>query len=165
MSYINDGCSHAVLAMHCYFLYLLCDSVSNIDKVIQLIVYMYSQHFVGGGLFFNAGSPSAGMTPGMTPWAQGATPAYGSASPGFGSGMTPYAAAFSPSAQSESGFSPAWSPSSPGGAMSPGSPYGGASPGYSPTSPGYDASPAQSPGYRYVGLQLITCLCNPCISI
>ncbi|XP_067948896.1 DNA-directed RNA polymerase II subunit RPB1-like [Watersipora subatra] len=101
----------------------------------------------GGGLFFNAGSPSAGMTPGMTPWSQGATPAYGSASPGFGSGMTPYAASFSPSAQSESGFSPGWSPSSPGGAMSPGSPYGGASPGYSPTSPGYDASPAQSPGY------------------
>ena len=105
-----------------------------------------------GGLLFGAGSPGAGMTPGMTPWAQGATPAYGSASPQFGSGMTPYAGAFSPAAQSESGYSPAWSPGSPGGAMSPRSPYGAASPGYSPTSPAYDASPAHSPAYGYADL-------------
>ncbi|KAJ8311231.1 hypothetical protein KUTeg_011217 [Tegillarca granosa] len=118
----------------------------------------------GTGLFFGAaGSPAAGMSPQMTPWQQGATPAYASAwSPGVGSGMTPGAAGFSPSAASESGYSPgyspAWSPQ-PGSPGSPASPYipspaGGMSPSYSPASPAYEpSSPAmsggtpQSPGY------------------
>ena len=48
----------------------------------------------GGGMFFGSvASPSGagGMTPGMTPWGDGATPAYGGSvwSPNMGSGMTP----------------------------------------------------------------------------
>ncbi|OWF51528.1 DNA-directed RNA polymerase II subunit RPB1-like [Mizuhopecten yessoensis] len=115
----------------------------------------------GTGFFFGGGSsPAAGMSPQMTPWQQGATPAYGTAwSPGFGSGMTPGAAGFSPSGASESGYSPgyspAWSPQ-PGSPGSPASPYipspaGALSPSYSPASPAYvPSSPAvtpQSPGY------------------
>merc|ERR1719445_60519 len=84
---------------------------------------------MGPGMFFGAGhSPSQVMTPsGMTPWAEGATPAYGGSvwSPaGLGSGMTPGGPGFSPSGASDAsgmspaGFSPAWSPQ-PG---SPGSP-------------------------------------------
>ncbi|KAI8514192.1 DNA-directed RNA polymerase II subunit RPB1, partial [Branchiostoma belcheri] len=79
----------------------------------------------GPGMFFgNAGSPTASMSPQMTPWQQVGTPAYGGAwSPGLGSGMTPGAAGFSPSAASDAsgmspaGYSPAWSPTpgSPGG--------------------------------------------------
>merc|ERR1719328_610021 len=97
-----------------------------------------------GGMFFgSAASPSAGMTPGMTPWAEGATPAYGSVwSPGMGSGMTPGGPGFSPSGQSDASglspaYSPAWSPQpgSPGSpAMSPYIPspaHGGLSPSYS----------------------------------
>merc|ERR1712079_548516 len=102
----------------------------------------------GGGMFFGAAaSPSAGMTPGMTPWAEGATPAYGSVwSPGMGSGMTPGGPGFSPAGQSDASglspaYSPAWSPQpgSPGSpAMSPYIPspaHGAESPGYSPSSP------------------------------
>ncbi|XP_067669040.1 DNA-directed RNA polymerase II subunit RPB1-like [Haliotis asinina] len=115
----------------------------------------------GTGMFFGSvGSPVSGMSPQMTPWNQGATPAYASAwSPGIGSGMTPGQAGFSPSAASESGFSPgyspAWSPQ-PGSPGSPASPYipsprGAMSPSYSPASPSYmPSSPAmtpQSPGY------------------
>ncbi|XP_059081445.1 DNA-directed RNA polymerase II subunit RPB1-like [Tigriopus californicus] len=119
----------------------------------------------GGGMFFgSAASPSAAMTPGMTPWAEGATPAYGAAwSPGMGSGMTPGGPGFSPSGQSDASglspaYSPAWSPQpgSPGSpAMSPYFPspaHGGLSPSYSPSSPTYAptspnlASPT-SPGY------------------
>lgn len=119
----------------------------------------------GGGMFFgSAASPSAAMTPGMTPWAEGATPAYGSVwSPGMGSGMTPGGPGFSPSGQSDASglspaYSPAWSPQpgSPGSpAMSPYFPspaHGGISPSYSPSSPTYAptspslASPT-SPGY------------------
>merc|ERR1719471_2713626 len=84
---------------------------------------------MGPGMFFGAGhSPSQVMTPsGMTPWAEGATPAYGGSvwSPaGLGSGMTPGGPGFSPSAASDAsgmspaGYSPVWSPQ-PG---SPGSP-------------------------------------------
>ncbi|XP_061171699.1 DNA-directed RNA polymerase II subunit RPB1-like [Saccostrea echinata] len=115
---------------------------------------------ISTGLFFGAGaSPTAGMSPQMTPWQQGATPAYASAwSPGVGSGMTPGAAGFSPSAASESGYSPGYSPawSPQPGSPGPASPYipspGGAmSPSYSPASPSYvPSSPAatpQSPGY------------------
>jgi len=104
----------------------------------------------GGGMFFGSvNSPtSAGMTPGMTPWADGATPAYGSVwSPGMGSGMTPGGPGFSPSGASDAsglspGYSPAWSPQpgSPGSPqMSPyiPSPAGGQSPSYSPSSPTY----------------------------
>jgi len=104
----------------------------------------------GGGMFFGAvSSPTAsGMTPGMTPWADGATPAYGSVwSPGMGSGMTPGGPGFSPSGASDAsglspGYSPAWSPQpgSPGSPqMSPyiPSPAGGQSPSYSPSSPTY----------------------------
>ncbi|XP_046374548.1 DNA-directed RNA polymerase II subunit RPB1-like [Haliotis rufescens] len=115
----------------------------------------------GTGMFFGSvGSPVSGMSPQMTPWNQGATPAYASAwSPGIGSGMTPGQAGFSPSAASESGFSPgyspAWSPQpgSPGSPVSPyiPSPRGAMSPSYSPASPSYmPSSPAmtpQSPGY------------------
>ncbi|KAH7966257.1 hypothetical protein HPB49_014843 [Dermacentor silvarum] len=45
----------------------------------------------GPGVFFgSAATPMAGMSPQMTPWATGATPAYGSGwSPNVGSGMTP----------------------------------------------------------------------------
>merc|ERR1719270_1500015 len=120
-----------------------------------------------GGMFFgSAASPSAGMTPGMTPWAEGATPAYGSVwSPGMGSGMTPGGPGFSPSGQSDASglspaYSPAWSPQpgSPGSpAMSPYIPspaHGGLSPNYSPSSPTYAptspslaASSPTSPGY------------------
>ena len=123
----------------------------------------------GTGIFFGAAaSPSAGMTPGMTPWAEGATPAYGGApwSPGMGmgSGMTPGGPGFSPSGGSDAsglspGYSPAWSPQ-PGSPGSPAmstyvpSPVHGLSPGHSPSSPTYaptspslgPSSPA-SPGY------------------
>ena len=121
----------------------------------------------GTGIFFGtgAGSPSAGMTPVMTPWAEGATPAYGGApwSPGMGSGMTPGGPGFSPSNSDASGvspgYSPAWSPQ-PGSPGSPAmsayvpSPVHGLSPGHSPSSPQYaptspslgPSSPA-SPGY------------------
>ncbi|KAK6195965.1 hypothetical protein SNE40_001281 [Patella caerulea] len=128
---------------------------SNIDQGMGL-------GGAGTGIYFGGGigSPTAGMTPQMTPWNTGATPAYASVwSPGVGSGMTPGAAGFSPSAASESGYSPgyspAWSPQ-PGSPGSPSSPYipsphGGMSPSYSPTSPSYmPSSPAmtpQSPGY------------------
>ncbi|XP_035693394.1 DNA-directed RNA polymerase II subunit RPB1-like [Branchiostoma floridae] len=120
----------------------------------------------GPGMFFgNAGSPTASMSPQMTPWQQVGTPAYGGAwSPGLGSGMTPGAAGFSPSAASDAsgmspaGYSPAWSPT-PGSPGSPGpaspyipSPGGPMSPSYSPASPAYmPRSPGgmtpQSPGY------------------
>merc|ERR1719187_2869227 len=106
---------------------------------------------MGGGMFFGAAhSPGQAMTPGMTPWAEGATPAYGGSvwSPaGMGSGMTPGGPGFSPSGASDAsgmspaGFSPAWSPQpgSPGSpAMSPYIPspaHGAESPGYSPSSP------------------------------
>ncbi|KTF81677.1 hypothetical protein cypCar_00017832 [Cyprinus carpio] len=115
------------------------------------------------GMFFgSAPSPMSGMSPAMTPWNTGATPAYGAWSPSVGSGMTPGAAGFSPSAASDAsgfspGYSPAWSPT-PGSPGSPGpaSPYipspGALSPNYSPTSPAYEPrSPGgytpQSPGY------------------
>ncbi|KAL6039598.1 hypothetical protein STEG23_002405, partial [Scotinomys teguina] len=82
------------------------------------------------GMFFgSAPSPMGGISPAMTPWNQGATPAYGAWSPSVGSGMTPGAAGFSPSAASDAsgfspGYSPAWSPT-PGSPGSPGpsSPY------------------------------------------
>jgi DNA-directed RNA polymerase II subunit RPB1 len=114
----------------------------------------------GTGMFFSsAASPSAGSSPQMTPWSQGATPSYAQAwSPGIGSGMTPGAAGFSPNDQGFSpGYSPAWSPQ-PGSPGSPGpaspyipSPAGAMSPNYSPSSPAYvPTSPAMtpdSPGY------------------
>jgi len=101
-------------------------------------------------LFSSAATPSSGMSPmAMTPWNQGATPAYNQ---GWG-GMTPSAAAagaFSPS--DAGGFSPARSPFSPGSPMSAymsqhGSPsYSPSSPAYSPTSPNYSpTSPNYSP--------------------
>ncbi|EDO39976.1 predicted protein [Nematostella vectensis] len=111
------------------------------------------------GVFFGAaGSPSA-MSPQMTPWNMGATPAYMEAwSPGMGSGMTPGAASFSPSAASDAsgmspgGFSPSWMSPTPGSPVSPGptSPYipspAAASPGYSPSSPAFmPSSPSMSP--------------------
>ncbi|KAF7236742.1 DNA-directed RNA polymerase II subunit RPB1 [Varanus komodoensis] len=124
------------------------------------------------GMFFgSAPSPMGGLSPAMTPWNQGATPAYGAWSPSVGSGMTPGAAGFSPSAASDaSGFSPAYSPAwSPtpgksgwlaGRSLSPqwaprkmewhrlandsaSSPGGAMSPSYSPTSPAYEP---RSPG-------------------
>ncbi|XP_031466403.1 DNA-directed RNA polymerase II subunit RPB1, partial [Phasianus colchicus] len=121
---------------------------------------------VGGstGMFFgSAPSPMGNMSPAMTPWNQGATPAYGAWSPSVGSGMTPGGAGFSPSAASDAsgfspGYSPAWSPT-PGSPGSPGpsspyipSPGGAMSPSYSPTSPAYEPrSPGgytpQSPSY------------------
>merc|ERR1719210_1479595 len=81
----------------------------------------------GGGMFFGAAaSPSAGMTPGMTPWTEGATPAYGVGSVWSpGSGMTP-GPGFSPAGQSEHSMSPAYSPAwspQPGSPGSPVSPY------------------------------------------
>ncbi|XP_076336415.1 RNA polymerase II subunit RpII215 [Tachypleus tridentatus] len=118
---------------------------------------------VGGpGVFFGTvASPTSAMSPQMTPWNQGSTPAYASAwSPGLGSGMTPGAAGFSPSAASDASgysprYSPAWSPQ-PGSPASPASPYipspaGALSPSYSPSSPAYaPTSPSitpQSPSY------------------
>ncbi|KAL7869484.1 hypothetical protein AOLI_G00134720 [Acnodon oligacanthus] len=116
------------------------------------------------GMFFgSAPSPMSGMSPSMTPWNTGATPAYGAWSPSVVSGMTPGGAGFSPSAASDAsgfspGYSPAWSPT-PGSPGSPGpaspyipSPGGAMSPNYSPTSPAYEPrSPGgytpQSPGY------------------
>uniref|UniRef100_A0A674BGB4 DNA-directed RNA polymerase subunit n=1 Tax=Salmo trutta TaxID=8032 RepID=A0A674BGB4_SALTR len=104
------------------------------------------------GMFFgSAPSPMSGMSPAMTPWNTGATPAYGAWSPSIGSGMTPGAAGFSPSAASDAsgfspGYSPAWSPT-PGSPGSPGpaSPYI-PSPEYTPTSPKYSpTSPKYSP--------------------
>uniref|UniRef100_T1JDI6 DNA-directed RNA polymerase subunit n=15 Tax=Myriapoda TaxID=61985 RepID=T1JDI6_STRMM len=120
----------------------------------------------GGSMFFGSAiSPTgAGMSPQMTPWGQGATPAHGASvwSPGLGSGMTPGAAGFSPSAASDAssyspGYSPVWSPQ-PGSPSSPGpsspyipSPAGATSPSYSPSSPAYaPSSPSltpQSPSY------------------
>uniref|UniRef100_A0A669Q9Y2 DNA-directed RNA polymerase subunit n=1 Tax=Phasianus colchicus TaxID=9054 RepID=A0A669Q9Y2_PHACC len=104
---------------------------------------------VGGstGMFFgSAPSPMGNMSPAMTPWNQGATPAYGAWSPSVGSGMTPGGAGFSPSAASDAsgfspGYSPAWSPT-PG---SPGSP-GPSSP-YIP-SPGQCSHPPGNPQHR-----------------
>ncbi|XP_043217204.1 DNA-directed RNA polymerase II subunit RPB1-like [Amphibalanus amphitrite] len=101
---------------------------------------------MGVGMFFgSAATPGSGMSPVMTPWNQGATPAYGSVwSPGMGSGMTPGGPGFSPSSSSDAsglspGYSPGWSPQ-------PGSPGGGMSPSYSPSSPGYvPASPSLGP--------------------
>eukprot|EP00096_Caligus_rogercresseyi_P015669 TRINITY_DN813_c1_g1_i1.p1 TRINITY_DN813_c1_g1~~TRINITY_DN813_c1_g1_i1.p1 ORF type:complete len:1950 (-),score=566.84 TRINITY_DN813_c1_g1_i1:630-6479(-) len=125
----------------------------------------------GPGLFFgSAASPSASMTPGMTPWAAGATPGYVSAWSPPGSGMTPGGPGFSPSGHSDaSGLSPrysSWSPqpNSPGSpAISPyiASPSGGMSPSLSPSSPTYAptspslASPT-SPGYSPTGGYNIT---------
>ncbi|XP_054719438.1 DNA-directed RNA polymerase II subunit RPB1-like [Uloborus diversus] len=116
----------------------------------------------GPGVFFGSvASPTSGMSPQMTPWNQGGTPAYANAwSPGLGSGMTPGAAGFSPSAASDAsgyspGYSPAWSPQ-PGSPASPASPYipspaGALSPSYSPSSPSFaPTSPSltpQSPSY------------------
>ncbi|CAG2171630.1 unnamed protein product, partial [Oppiella nova] len=135
---------------------------------IEIPTNMPGMGALGGGIFFgSADSPSmAGMTPAMTPWGQGATPAYGQAwSPGLGLGMTPSAAGFSPAASDASGlspgYSPGWSPQ-PGSPGSP-SPYltspsyspayapmspgaGPSSPTYSPTSPSYSpTSPSYSP--------------------
>ncbi|CAG0900840.1 unnamed protein product [Darwinula stevensoni] len=111
------------------------------------------------GMFFGSAVSPSGMSPQMTPFAQGATPAYGSVwSPAVGSGMTPGGPAFSPSASSDAsglspGYSPAWSPtpgspSSPGPSMSPyiPSPGGAMSPNYSPSSPIYaPSSPSLTP--------------------
>lgn len=114
--------------------------------------------FAATGMFFgSAPSPMSGMSPAMTPWNTGATPAYGAWSPNMGecrllllfdalrsytyflclilafvlqtgSGMTPGAAGFSPSAASDaSGFSPGYSPAWSPTPGSPGSP-GPASP-------------------------------------
>merc|ERR1719210_1296730 len=122
---------------------------------------------MGGGMFFGAAhSPGPAMTPGMTPWADGATPAYGGSvwSPaGLGSGMTPSGPSDA-SGMSPAGFSPAWSPQpgSPGSpAMSPYIPspaHGAESPSYSPSSPTYapmspslPASPSYSPTSPYGG--------------
>lgn len=115
---------------------------------------------MGGSMFFgSAASPSAGMTPAMTPW-NDTSSAYVSAwSPGIGTGMTPGGPAFSPSGMSDAsgmspgGFSPAWSPQ-PGSPGSPGpmSPYipspahGGLSPTYSPSSPKYGPVSPMSSG-------------------
>ncbi|XP_049853446.1 DNA-directed RNA polymerase II subunit RPB1 [Schistocerca gregaria] len=108
----------------------------------------------GAGMFFgSAATPS--MSPQMTPWNQGTTPAYNSGwSPVLGSGMTPGGPCFSPSGASDAsgmspGFSP-WSPtpgspSSPGPAMSPYLPSP-ASPTYAPSSPAYaPTSPSLTP--------------------
>ncbi|KAL0179545.1 hypothetical protein M9458_024987, partial [Cirrhinus mrigala] len=82
------------------------------------------------GMFFgSAPSPMSGMSPAMTPWNTGATPAYGAWSPSVGEKWHDTSAASDASGFSP-GYSPAWSPT-PG---SPGSP-GPASP-YIP-SPGY----------------------------
>lgn len=95
------------------------------------------------------------MSPALTPWASGATPAYGAA-------WSPAAAgtgSFSPAGASEAGsgfspaYSPGWSPGSPGGAASP---YSGNMPHspagtYSPTSPAYSpGSPASYGGLSAV---------------
>ena len=108
---------------------------------------------MGGGMIFGAAhSPGQAMTPGMSPWAEEATPVYGRSvwSPaGLGSGMTPGGPEFSPCGDSDAsgispaGFSPAWSPQ-PG---SPGSPdmsqyipsqaHGDQSPSYSSSSSTY----------------------------
>ena len=92
---------------------------------------------MGGGMIFGAAhSPGQAMTPGMTPWAEEATPAYGrsvwsTVGLGDASWMSP------------AGFSPAWSPqpSSPGSpAMSqyiPSRAHGDQSPSYSSSSPTY----------------------------
>ncbi|XP_054269431.1 DNA-directed RNA polymerase II subunit RPB1-like [Macrosteles quadrilineatus] len=114
----------------------------------------------GAGMFFgSAATPS--MSPQMTPWVQGSTPAYpgsGSAWSPIGSGMTPGGPNFSPSGSSDAsglspGYSPGWSPQpgspgSPGPSMSPYrvSPSGAASPSYSPHSNIYaPASPSLTP--------------------
>ncbi|NXL87337.1 RPB1 polymerase, partial [Alectura lathami] len=90
---------------------------------------------VGGstGMFFgSAPSPMGNMSPAMTPWNQGATPAYGAWSPSVGA--WPGGGAMSPS---YSPTSPAYEPRSPGG-YTPQSPsYSPTSPSYSPTSPSY----------------------------
>ncbi|EEB13940.1 predicted protein [Pediculus humanus corporis] len=109
-----------------------------------------------GMMFGNAVTPS--MSPQMTPWNQGETPAYVSAwSPHAGSGMTPGGPSFSPSGSSDaSGLSPGYSPWSPqpGSPSSPGpsnspyvpSPGGGMSPSYSPSSPAFaPTSPSMTP--------------------
>ncbi|KAK6617038.1 hypothetical protein RUM43_014824 [Polyplax serrata] len=109
-----------------------------------------------GMMFGSAVTPS--MSPQMTPWNQGETPAYTSAwSPHAGSGMTPGGPSFSPSGSSDaSGLSPGYSPWSPqpGSPSSPGpssspyvpSPGGGMSPSYSPSSPAFaPTSPSMTP--------------------
>ncbi|XP_041482735.1 DNA-directed RNA polymerase II subunit RPB1-like [Lytechinus variegatus] len=112
-----------------------------------------------GMLFGAMGSPSQSMSPQMTPWNQGSTPAYGASWSPMGSGMTPGGPGFSPASSDVTGFSPAYSPAWSPQPQSPGSPAaspyipspaGPMSPSYSPASPSYlPASPAtpQSPGY------------------
>merc|ERR1719509_25055 len=77
-----------------------------------------------GGMFFgSAASPGQAMTPGMTPWAEGATPAYGGS-------------VWSPAGMG----SPAMSPYIPSPA------HGDQSPSYSPSSPTYQPmSPSPPP--------------------
>jgi len=115
-------------------------------------------------VFFAAGASPASnngyMSPAVTPWASGATPAYGAAwSPAAaGSG------AFSPATGSDSGgggfspaYSPGWSPGSPAGAGSPYSGHVPASPAgtYSPTSPAYSpGSPASYGGFSAVNCRV-----------
>ncbi|KFD52478.1 hypothetical protein M513_06675 [Trichuris suis] len=115
---------------------------------------------VSGFMMPGVMTPSAApVSPIATPWNSGVTPSYpGGWSPSFSASMTPNVGAFSPAAQSESSFSPAYSPGfSP---VSPGSPFsadahdgGGASPipAYSPTTPGFSpSSPMASPAYSPV---------------
>ena len=113
-------------------------------------------HGAAGAAAFFGESPAGAGTPQMTPWMSGATPSYGNVwSPGLGSGMTPGQVAFSPSGASDAsgmsphGFSPGWSPSSPGSPSSPyiPSPAGAMSPGYSPSSPAFGGMSPASPHY------------------
>lgn len=93
------------------------------------------------GMFFGPGATPS-MSPSMTPWQQSQTPGYGEWSPtGPGGGLTPGGPSFSPSAQSDA---PGMSPSwSPmPGSSSPASPGPCMSP-YFPASP--SASPSYSP--------------------
>lgn len=52
--------------------------VSNLD------IFMFSSPTATGMFFGSAPSPMSGMSPAMTPWNTGATPAYGAWSPSVG---------------------------------------------------------------------------------
>ena len=131
--------------------------VLNVEKCKEAMeVPGHSQMGMYGSLMGNASPSSGAFTPTMG-WDGGATPGgigFTPFTPSHGSAATPGNAAFSPFQSPASsfspGYSPAHSPMSPGGGMSPSSPYM-PSPGgdnmYAPQSPGYEPQSPGSPSY------------------
>jgi len=104
-------------------------NVEECKKAMAIPVNTRFDAMMPSNLFSSAATPSSGsMSPAMTPWNNGQTPAYGmqwGQTPHYGA-MTPStaAASFSPATEF-GGFSPARSP----GSFSPGNSYMAGSPG------------------------------------